>query len=88
MTGETPPLSRDTTEGGWATRPPGNTGNPYFRTLALLATFLLALGVVLMINGEVSTGGILLGVGFSALIAVLVTGAITWQIRQTSRADD
>ncbi|MET4639796.1 hypothetical protein [Mycetocola sp. 2940] len=85
MTKELPPLSSDATDARLATTSPRTGRNPYFRMLALLAGFLLALGVVMMLIGEFSTGGILLGVGFSALVAVLVTGAITWQIRQIAR---
>ena len=88
MTREMPPLSREnvrTASGPSSTR---TGGNPYFRMLALLAAFLLALGLILLLSGEVSTGGIVLGVGFSALVAVLVTGAITWQIRQAARSHD
>ena len=69
----------------YGTTVPRAASNPYFRTLALLAGFLLALGVVLLLSGEVSTAGILFGVGFSALIAVLITGAITWQIREAGK---
>jgi hypothetical protein len=84
MTEEMQPLSRHDVEVRYGTGSPRTVRNPYFRTLALLATFLLVLGVVLLISGEPSTGGILLGIGFSALVAVLVTGAIVWQIRQAS----
>lgn len=82
MTRELPSLSSDPINARSSTRSPRTGRNPYFRMLALLAGFLLAVGVVMMLIGEFSTGGILLGVGFSALVAVLVTGAITWQIRQ------
>jgi hypothetical protein len=82
MTEEMPPLSRHDVEVRLGTGSQRTARNPYFRSLTLLATFLLVLGVVLLLSGEPSTGGILLGIGFSALLAVLVTGAITWQIRQ------
>ena len=85
MTEKMPPLSRNTVDTAYAVSPPGTASNPYFRMLALLAAFLLALGTALLFIGEISTGGIMLGVGFSALLAVLVTGAITWQIRQAAR---
>ena len=83
MTEKMPPLSRNTVETASAASPPGTASNPYFRMLTLLAAFLLALGTVLLVIGEVSTGGIMLVIGFSALVAVLITGAITWQIRQS-----
>ena len=84
MTKELPPLASDAISARSATSLPRTGRNPYFRMLALLAAFLLVLGVVLLLSGEFSTGGILLGIGFSSLVAVLVTGAITWQIRQAA----
>lgn len=84
MTKELPPLASDAITARFVTRSPGAGRNPYFRMLALLAGFLLALGVVLMLIGEFSTGGLLLGIGLTSLVAVLVTGAITWQIRQAA----
>jgi hypothetical protein len=81
MTEKMPPLSRDGIDATVGS-PLRAAGNPYFRSLSLLAGFLLALGVILLLSGEISTGSILLGVGFTSLVAVLVTGAITWQIRQ------
>jgi hypothetical protein len=85
MTEEMPRLSRDEIQAKYGTAAPKTASNPYFRTLALLAGFLLALGLILLLSGEMSTAGILLGVGFSSLVAVLITGAITWQIREASR---
>jgi hypothetical protein len=88
MTAKMPSLSHGPVAAVRGSRSPGATRNPYFRSLSLLATFLLALGLLLLLNGEVSTGGILLGVGFSALLAVLITGAIIWQIRQAAHTQD
>jgi hypothetical protein len=85
MTEEIPRLSRGEIQAKYGTAAPRAASNPYFRTLALIAGFLLALGLVLLLSGEVSTAGILFGVGFSALVAVLITGAIIWQIREAAR---
>lgn len=88
MTEQLPRLSHGEFPAVYGSRSTRTGRNPYFRMLTLLSAFLLALGLMLLFIGEVSTGGILLGIGFSALIAVLITGAITWQIRQTASSRD
>jgi hypothetical protein len=88
MTEQLPRLSHGPLAAGYGSRSTKTGRNPYFRMLTLLSAFLLALGLMLMFIGEASTGGILLGIGFSALIAVLITGAITWQIRQAAGPRD
>lgn len=88
MTDETTPITRDAIEAKYGSSKPKIASNPYFRTLAILATVFLALGLGLLLNGDIATAGILLGVGFSSLIAVLITGAITWQIRHAANQHD
>ncbi|MET0480061.1 MAG: hypothetical protein ABWZ69_01760 [Mycetocola sp.] len=85
MTEEMPRLPRDEIQAKFGTAAPRTASNPYFRALTLLAVFHFALGLILLLSGEMATAGILFGVGFSALVAVLITGAITWQIREASR---
>jgi hypothetical protein len=77
------PISKDEIEAKYGTSRPEPRSNPYFRTLAILATLFLGIGLVIAMNGEVF-GMALLGVGFSTLLAALIVGALTWQMREAN----